>query len=301
MQDLNDLYYFVKSVDHGSFAAAGRALGLPRSKLSRRVAELEKRLNMRLIQRSTRQFKLTEPGQIYYQHCKAMLVEAEAAQEAMDALREEPCGLIRVACPVALLHLHIAPMASEFMRKYPKVTVQIKALNRAVDLVEEGYDVALRVRPLPLRDSQLISRSLGNREQLLVASPQLLEQYQTVKAPADLSVLPFLFHGSAQEQYLLSLAGENQAKAQLHLEPRLISDDLQTLHQAALEGLGVSKLPKSLVRQDLQAGRLIKLLADWSLASEMIHLVFPSRRGLLPSVRAFIDHLVANFEQLPDD
>ena len=135
MENLNDLYYFAQTVEHGGFAPAGRAIGVPKSKLSRRVAALEERLGVRLIHRSTRHFSTTETGHTYYEHCKAMLVEADAAQEAIDSVRAEPRGVIRLACPVTLLHVHVGPFLAGFMRDYPGVTVHLEATNRRVDLV----------------------------------------------------------------------------------------------------------------------------------------------------------------------
>ncbi|WP_254911155.1 LysR family transcriptional regulator [Pseudoalteromonas sp. A601] len=121
MQDLNDLYYFVKACEYGGFAPASRALGIPKSKLSRRVTGLENRLDTKLIYRSTRSFHLTEVGQTYFQHCKAMLIEAETAQEAIDSLKSEPRGTVRLTCPIALLHAHIGDMLAQFMARYPEV------------------------------------------------------------------------------------------------------------------------------------------------------------------------------------
>lgn len=123
MQDLNDFVWFVKVVDHGGFAAAGRALDQPKSKLSRRIAQLETRLGVRLIQRTTRQFTVTEVGHTFYQHCKAMLVEAEAAEEAVAALQAEPRGVVRITCPVTLLHVHVGPMLARFMARYPGINL----------------------------------------------------------------------------------------------------------------------------------------------------------------------------------
>jgi DNA-binding transcriptional LysR family regulator len=131
MQDLNDFAWFVKVVDHGGFAAAGRALDQPKSKLSRRIAQLEARLGVRLIQRTTRQFTVTEPGLTFYQHCKAMLVEAEAAEEAVAALQAEPRGIVRITCPVTLLHVHVGPMLARFMARYPGINLQLEATNRS--------------------------------------------------------------------------------------------------------------------------------------------------------------------------
>lgn len=147
--DLNDFAWFVHVVEEGGFAAAGRALDEPKSKLSRRIAQLEERLGVRLIQRTTRQFNVTEVGQTFYEHCKAMLVEAQAAQDAIAALQVEPRGIVKLTCPVTLLHVHIGPMLAKFMARYPDVSLQLEATNRRVDVVGEGVDVAIRVRPRP--------------------------------------------------------------------------------------------------------------------------------------------------------
>src|SRR5690606_21517349 len=144
----------------GGFAPASRMLGIPKSRLSRRIALLEERLGVRLIQRSTRRFSVTELGQAYYARCKAMLVEADAAQDVIDATRSEPCGIVRLSCPVALLHAHVATMLTAFAVQHPRVTIQLVAVNRPVDVIAEGLDIALRVRPLPLQDSELSMRLL---------------------------------------------------------------------------------------------------------------------------------------------
>ena len=190
MQDLNDLYYFVQVVDHGGFAPAGRAIGMPKSRLSRRIAQLEERLGVRLLQRSTRQFAVTELGRTYYEHCKAMLVEAEAAQAAIEMTRAEPCGLIRMSCPIALLHTHVGPMLADFMARHPQIRVELEGTNRRVDPIAEGVDVAIRVRPPPLQDSELVIRILAQRRQCLVASPALVAQRGLPAAPADLHGWP---------------------------------------------------------------------------------------------------------------
>ena len=163
MPDLNDLYYYVQVVDHVGFAPAGRAIGVPKSKLSRRIALLEERLGVRLIQRSTRRFSVTEIGQTYYSHCKAMLVEAQAAQEAIDITSADPQGIVRVTCPVALLHANVGAMLADFMVDNPRVTVHLEATNRRVDPVGEAIDVALRVRPPPIEDSDLVMRVMAKR------------------------------------------------------------------------------------------------------------------------------------------
>ena len=296
--DLNDLYYYVQVVDNGGFAQAGRALGIPKSKLSRRIALLEERLGVRLIQRSSRSFQVTELGQAYHARCRAMLVEAEAAQAVIDSTRTEPCGVVRLSCPIDLLHAHVGKMLVEFALQYPRVGVQLIGVNRAVDLVSEGLDIAIRVRPLPLEDSELAMRVLGYANQCLLASPDLLARHGEPKGPADLLGWPSLGHGSTMEGHRWQLLGPDGAEVRQHHSPRFVTTDMQGLRQAAIEGLGVVQLPTMMVQEALSEGSLRHLLPGWAPRQEVIHAVFPSRRGLLPSVRALIDHLAQGFAPL---
>ena len=301
MLDLNDLYYYVQVVDHGGFAPAGRALGMPKSKLSRRIAMLEERLGVRLIQRSTRHFSVTEIGLTYYEHCKAMLVEAEAAQDAIEVTRAEPRGVVRMTCPVALLQADVGAMLSDFMADHPLVTLHVEATNRRVDPVGEAIDIALRVRPPPIQDSDLIMRTLADRNQCLVASPSLLAARGFPKAPADLADWPSLGLGAPQQAHVWHLFGPDGAQADLHHTPRFVTGDIAALRSAALAGVGVVQLPTMMMRDQLAEGSLVRLLPDWAPRREIIHAVFPSRRGLLPSVRALIDYLAQRFAALDED
>lgn len=301
VQDLNALYYFVQVVDHGGFAPAGRALGMPKSKLSRRIALLEEELGVRLIQRSTRHFSVTELGKTYYTHCKAMLVEAEAAAEAIAITRGEPRGVVRVSCPVALLDARVGSMIADFMREQPRVEVHLDATNRRVDVVSEALDVAIRVRPPPLEDSDLVMRVLGERSQCLVASPRLLEQFGTPAVPADLPGLPSLDLGVPQNEHVWHLRGPNDAQASIRHRPRLITRGMLTLREAALAGVGIVQLPTMMIKDHFARGELVQLVPQWAPRPEIIHAVFASRRGLLPSVRALIDFLIDRFKRLDED
>ncbi|MEN9659425.1 MAG: hypothetical protein RL571_2890 [Pseudomonadota bacterium] len=301
MQDLNDLYYYVQAVDHGGFAPAGRALGIPKSKLSRRIAMLEERLGVRLIQRSTRYFSVTELGQTYYEHCKAMLVEAEAAQDVIEQTQTEPCGIVRMSCPIALLQVSVGPMIADFMAQHRRVTVQLEATNRRVDLIEEGIDLAIRVLPPPIRDSDLVMRILGERKQCLVASPALLAEKGMPDVAADLSGWPSLALGVPQQEFIWCLLGPDGAKAEIHHRPKLICNDMMALRNAAQAGIGIVQLPTMMMREQLAEGSLVQLIPGWAPRREIIHAVFPSRRGLLPSVRALIDHLTQCFALLDED
>lgn len=301
MQDLNDFYYFVQVVDRGGFAPAGRALGVPKSKLSRRIATLEERLGVRLIQRSTRHFSVTEIGQTFYAHCKAMLVEAEAATEAVEVTRSEPRGIVRLACPVTLLDARVGEMLAEFLAAHPRVEVHLDATNRRVDVVGEGIDVAIRVRPPPLQDTDLVMRVLAERSQCLVASPRLLEHFGAPEVPADLVRLPSMDLGIPQNEHVWNLFGPDHAHAAIHHHPRLITRGMLTLRAAAMTGVGVVQLPMMIVREHLARGELVHVVPQWAPRREIIHAVFASRRGLLPSVRALIDFLADRFQELDED
>ncbi|MBQ8104317.1 MAG: LysR family transcriptional regulator [Afipia sp.] len=293
MQDLNDLYYFVQVVDRGGFAAAGRALGIQKSKLSRRIALLEERLGVRLIQRSTRRFSVTEIGQEYYERCVAVLVEAEAAQSVIERIRSEPRGVIRMACPTALINFQFGEMIARFMIANPHVEIHLESTNRRVDVIGEGFDIAIRVRFPPLEHTELVMRRLDESTQCLVASPSLLKGRKQLKSPADLHGLPSLDLGPPHREHNWSLDHSDGTTATVSHDPRLVTDDMAALREAAIKGVGIVQLPTMMVWQDVQAGRLVHVLPQWIPKSGIIHAVFPSRRGLLPSVRALVDFMVS--------
>ena len=295
MQDLNDLFYFVQVVDHGGFAPAARAIGVPKSKLSRRVAQLEQRLGVGLIHRSTRNLAVTELGQAYYEHCAAMLIEAEAAQETIDRSIAQPQGLIRMSCPPGMLCFVVAEQLSTFMAKYPAVRVELEASGRRVDLVREGFDLAIRVRFPPLEDSELNVRVLSQSPQRLMAAPCLFEKYSRPVVPGDLNGLPSLDWVRPSPSHTWCLDGPDGASTQIDHRPRLVTDDLITLRRAALAGLGVVQLPLLVGGRDVTDGTLIDVLPGWTPRGGVVQAVFPSRRGLLPGVRALIDFLAERF------
>jgi DNA-binding transcriptional LysR family regulator len=199
MQDLNDLYYFVAVVDHGGFAAAGRALGLQKSKLSRRILQLEERLGVRLLNRSSRRFSVTEIGREFYDRCLATLVEAEAAEQVIAQVRAEPRGVVRMSCPIALLNFQFGALIAKFMVVNPAVEVHLESTNRRIDVIAEGFDVAIRVRFPPLEPTDLVMRRLDESIQCLVASPALIRT--PLLSPSDLSGLPSLDPGPVHRDH----------------------------------------------------------------------------------------------------
>lgn len=298
MQDLNDLYLFVQVVNHGGFAPAARALGLPKSRLSRRIILLEQRLGVRLIHRSTRRFAVTEIGQEYHRHCVAMLVEAEAADEVIERSRAEPQGVIKVSCPPALLCFRVGDMLARYMARHPLVTVHLDSTSRRVDVIAEGFDVAIRVRTPPLEESDLVMRTLAPSTQRLVASPALLTGFAQPLVPADLAALPSLDFQPPHRRHQWCLEGQDGATALVSHEPRLITDDMIQMRLAALAGVGVVQLPTMMIDKDLAAGTLVDVLPEWRPRAGVVHAVFASRRGLLPAVRSLIDFLAEEFGSL---
>ena len=296
MQDLNDMWYFAEVVDKGSFAAAGRALGLPKSRLSRRVAELEGRLGVRLLQRTTRKLAVTAVGELYHRHCVAIREEAQAAAQAVAQAQTEPRGTIRVACPVTLAHTTIGPIIPIFLARYPQVAMDLRVSNRAVDLVEEGFDVALRVRPSLDDSGSMAVKNFGPSSALLVGSPDQLARQGKPAKPQDLERLDTVSMSAIEGRATWNLLGPAGAAFTLTHKPRYVADDLLTLKYAVLGAVGICILPQYMCREELHSGALVALLPGWAPRSAIFHAVFPSRRGLVPAVRKFLDFLGETIE-----
>jgi DNA-binding transcriptional LysR family regulator len=297
LPDLNDLYFFAAVVEHGGFSAASRALHVPKSRLSKRVSQLEEGLGVRLLQRTTRKFVVTEAGERFYEHCRAMLEEARAAQEAVDELRAEPRGVVRVSCPVALCQTVMAFLLPDFLAKYPKVQVRLLSNDRRVDLINEGYDLAIRVRSSLDTDAMLVARTFGQSSVLPVASPALLEAHGRPRRPEDLASMPALSLQEHEGSQAWTLTGPDGERTRVEIRPRVVCGDFAVLLEAARRGVGVALLPEFVCAPAVARGELEVLLPDWSVPEGIMHFVYPTRRGLLPAVRALVDFLA---ERLPE-
>ena len=289
--DLNDFAYFAEVVSHGGFAAAGRALREPKSKLSRRIAGLEDRLGLRLIERSSRRFRVTETGQAFYERCRAMLAEAEQAEALVLQAQAEPHGRIRFSCPTGMI-APVSDLITSFSARYPKVRLQLVATDRAVDLIEERIDLALRVRTELTTDAELTIRSLGHSIRILVASPQFASRVASVE---QLATLPVLSTNDEHDVVHWDLEADDGRKQRVRVEPRMGCTHMDQLLSAASAGLGVALLPDRVCRSALASGKLARVLPAWHAQIGIVHLVFTTRRGLPPAVRALIDHLAQHF------
>jgi DNA-binding transcriptional LysR family regulator len=291
MQDLNAMLLFAKVVEHGSYSAAARATGLQTSKLSRRVAELERQLGVRLLQRTTRRLSVTEVGRSYYLHCAALEAEANAAQEAIDRTRSAPQGLVRMSCPISLIEGAVGTIVARFLKEQPLVRIYVEMTNRRVDVVEEGFDIALRVRMPPLEPSDLAMRKFAESTAMLVASGALLDRHGRPAHPSELERFPTVSMTTAGEHYSWQFREKDCAPIAVTHVPRLMTDSFEALHEAALAGVGVAYLPQFVVQESVNAGTLERVLPEFSLPPGILHAVFPSRRGMVPAVRALIDAL----------
>lgn len=294
--DLNDLALYALVVEHAGFAAVERVTGIPKSRLSRRVAALEESLGVRLLQRSTRRFAVTDVGQRVYQHARAMREEADAARRVVAELSDEPAGVLRVSCPVALAQMQLATILPQFLVRYPKVRLQLLVSNRRVDLIDEGIDVAIRVRTRLDDDPGLIVKAFGGTRELLVASPNYLGVHGTPQHPDDLvahSVLSMIDDNGPQRW---ELRHEDGRVARVEVEPRVGAKDFPLLGSLALHGLGIALLPELVCAELIEGCKLQRVLPGWDLPMGITHAVFASRRGMLPALRAFIDFLA---DELP--
>ena len=288
MRDLNDLQFFAAVVGHRSFSKAARVLGVPKSRVSRRVALLEQRLGVRLLERSTRSLNVTEVGQQVYEHARAAIEEADALEDVALRMRSEPRGRVRITCPHGL-HEFISQPLPAFLAAHPSLRVQLIMTNRRVDLIEEGVDIAVRIRERLDTDADVQVKKIGASKRILVSAPELLAEVGRPAAPADLTRFPLLHQHEQPEPSAWTLVNRAGEEETIEFQPRLATGDFGLLIAAACARAGIALLPRANCSAELASGRLVQVLVPWSAPDGILHLVFTSRRGMLPGVRAVID------------
>lgn len=289
MLNLNDMRFLVTAVDRGGFAAAGRLLGVPKSTVSKRVAELERTLGARLIHRTSRSFVLTEVGRDFHERAAAALIEAEAAETAVRVRQAEPSGTVRITSSVPVAQQLLAPHLPRLAVKHPKLRLQLDVSDRFVDIVQEGYDIAVRSHVAPLADSGLIQRQVMVESIVLVASPDYLQQRGTPAAPAELAGHEGLL--VAADQTLWRLVGPDGDRIAVEPHARMVANESAALLAAAGAGLGIVCLPELMCGPALRAGTLLRVLPGWHAGTITTTLLLPHRRGLLPGVRTAVEFL----------
>jgi DNA-binding transcriptional LysR family regulator len=288
---------FTRVVEAGSFAAAAGRLGLSRAAASKQVMQLEEHLGTRLLNRTTRRLALTEEGAQYYERCLGILGAIEEAErEAADA-RGEPRGTLRLSAPVSFGTLHLGPAVNEFVARHPKLNVALTLDDRYVDLVEEGFDAAIRIGRLA--DSSLVARRLCSVGLVVAASPEYWRRHGRPTQPSELAqhaCLNYTLRTDGRDWRFRDAAGEEQSVA---VSGPITTNNGDLLRLAALAGVGVAWLPDFIIGADVKAGRLETALDDWRLPAAGVHIVYPQTRHVSPKLRAFVDFLARSFTGAP--
>lgn len=293
MDSLNAMEVFVRVVQAGSFSAAARSLDLTPSAVSKQIGRLEDRLAARLINRTTRQLKLTEVGAAFFERSTRILADVAEAEQAVVDLHGAPRGVLRLNVPAAFGHLHIAPLLPEFLALYPEVTVDLSFNDRFIDLVEEGVDVVIRIGELA--DSSLIARRLAPNRRVVCGTPAYLQAKGAPRVPEDLerhNCLVYTYRASRNDWRFSGPDGEEMV---VHVSGNLEANNAEALRVTVLEGLGLALLPLWLVGEDLKAARLVEVLPDYHAPDSSIHAIYPPGRHLSPKVRSFVDFLAEKF------
>ena len=322
--ELGDMACFAAVAQYQGYTQAARMLGLSKSFMSRRVARLEEHLGVQLIKRTSRHFSLTETGQQYAQQCNRMLEQAEMARQVISNVQNRPQGWLKVSAPVMMTQLLLAPMLPGFLQRYPDVHLELLAASHEVNILQEGIDLAICARALPLADSGLRMRTLGQQQDIVVASPAWIEKHKSQLTGLDsLSHLPTLVQTAAGAQAEGSVTWALQHKAvlqrqagrkgkagqnhplpaaperhRIRLAPYLVSNNLTVLIQAVLAGAGVALLPQAFCQPEFEKGTLQQLFPEWS-SPETIYAVFASRLDTSLALKVFLEYLVERLDARP--
>lgn len=296
MDNLTDMAVFASVVEAHSFSGAARQLKLSKAAVSKRVARLEQRLGAPLLYRTTRRLSVTEAGAAFYDHCARVVAEAAEAEAAVSQLQAEPRGTLKVNAPMSFGRIHLAPAIGDFLRRYPEMRVDLVMDDRELDLVADGFDVAVRIAQLP--DSTLVARRLAPCRIVTCAAPAYLERHGRPRTPADLrhhNCLLYSYSGPYGEWHFTGTRGAGTVRVSGNLR----ANNGETLRAAALAGLGIVRIPTFLVGEDIAAGRLQSILRRYPLPELSIHALYVQRRHLPAKVRMFVEFLSGRFGPEP--
>ncbi len=296
MDNLSGMAIFARVVEARSFSGAAKQMGLSKSAVSKQIGQLEDRLGARLLDRTTRRIALTEVGRVFYEHAARMLAEARAAEEAVTSLHEMPRGLLRINLPMSFGMAHIVPAIPDFLNRCPELKIDMAFSDRYVDLLDEGFDLAVRIARLT--DSSLIAKRLAPNHYVVCASPEYLAKHGEPKRPDDLAAHSCLgyTYSADPEHWKFIVDGK---PVNVRVGGRLRANNGDALRVAAINHHGLIYSPSFMIGQDVAAGRLRVVLRDFTPDDSAIYAVYPSRRYLTPKVRTFIDFLVARFGPEP--
>lgn len=297
MLDLNDLRLFVQVVDSGGIARAAQALGMTPSSVSRRLAALERRLELRLVERNAKNFSVTESGREIYRHCLDLAASARAAEDRVEQHAREPSGRVRLSSSIAFGQVVLPELLARFAERFPNVRVSLEIANRPADSVNAGFDVLLRAHTWDLNDSALVQRRVCVVPMLTVAPPGYLDRAGRPGMPGDLERHELLAFGFAEHDVIWEYTRDGEAAVDVAVQPRALIGDMVALRSLLLRVGGIAQLPDYLVRADLAAGRLERVLPSWNARDSIATILLPARRGIAPGARALADFIATD---LPD-
>lgn len=293
--DIKNLLVFVRVVQTGSFTKASRALGMPKSTVSRQVADLERELGIPLLKRTTRNLKITDVGQIYYEHGLSIATEIEKAEAMVSNLQSIPQGTLKITAAPDLANRFLPKLISQFTRSNPKVKVDLILTERVVDIIGEGFDLAIRIGEL--KDSTLIARKIGTVEGYLYASPAYIKKFGEPAQCADLKKHECILFRNSEGKDKWSFTGPRSEKS-VEVTGKISTNDMGLVKEFALTGAGIAILPYYLAQEEVKAGKLKPILKEWVALTQPVHVVYPGSRYLLPKVRAFLDELFVSFKDV---
>jgi DNA-binding transcriptional LysR family regulator len=291
--DLNAYAVYAKVVELGGFTAAADALGLSKSMVSRQVSTLEDALGVRLLNRTTRRIALTEAGAVVFERAQRIVLEAQEAAEEATCVEGAVRGQLRINAPMSFGIAQLGTVMPDFMARYPELTVDLVLNDRRVDLIEEGFDVSLRISALT--DSSLIARQLAPVERYIVGAPSYFEKHGVPKRPTDLADHPFLLYTLLSRPNLLELTNGEGKSEQVEMKGRFLCNNADAMQTMMLAGTGLTFSPDFICHEHLKSGKLVRVLEDWSVPALTLHAIYPHTRHLSAKVRAFVDFSVEKF------
>lgn len=292
MQDLNEMAIFAVVVGSGSFTKAADKLKLPKSTVSRKVSQLEKRIGVRLINRTTRNLKPTETGKLYYQHCVKMLEQAEEADRVVNDMQADPSGLLRISTPLSFGTPFFIGAIKSFLDQYPKVSIEIISDDKPIDMLNEEIDIAFRIGPLS--DSSLVARNLGTARLSLCASPEYLAKNGVPQSLNELEKHTCITHPASPWIFKTP-----NGQVEIDVKSRMIANDMEMLKNMAIEGFGISAAPQIIISEDIKAGRLVPILPETPFVERTFYIVYPSRREPPSKVVAFTEFIFSTCQPVP--
>lgn len=297
MDRFDEMQSFVRVVESGGISAAAERFGMAKSAVSRRLQELENRLGVQLLQRTTRRINLTEDGRSFYHHCQRILDELEEAERSLSSEQQRVHGQLRVAAPLSLTVRHLSPVFTDFLQLYPEVNLELDLQDRQINIIEERVDLTIRVGQLD--DSSMVARRLAPVETLLCASPEYLQRHGTPEAPEDLREHDGLSYGNLSDQRQWTVLDREGVTHTVVPQTRMRANNGDVLLEAALAGLGLAVMPSFICNRELSEGRLVALLPDYHTEPSAAYALYPSRRLLPLRVRVFIDYLAQRLGDKP--